>query len=56
MTIQEQVDKLLEERALLMFGVHYAQLDDIRQDEVIGEAVSGFDPKLVDALDADGGE
>ena len=51
MNIKEHVDKLLDERALLLYGVKYDALDPLQQDEVLAEAVSGYDPKLVDLAD-----
>ena len=52
MTASEQVDKMLEELALLNYGVPYAQLDPIKADEMIGQAVKNFKPSLVDLADS----
>lgn len=52
MNIKEHVDKLLNERAALLYGVKYDALDLLKQDEVLAEVVSGFDPRLVDLTDA----
>jgi len=51
MTAKAQVDKLLDEAALLLYGQPYDKLSLLAQDQCIAEAVCKFDPKLVDAAE-----
>lgn len=46
------VDKLLDERAFLLYGLPYDKLSPLSQDKVIAEAVCHFDPRLVDLADS----
>lgn len=52
MSPSEQVDKMLEELALLNYGVPFAALDLCKRDEMICQAVNQFDPRLVDLADS----
>jgi len=52
MSAKEQCDKLLDERALLLYGVKYDALEPIKQSNVIAEAVLNFPPALVDLADS----
>ena len=52
MDAKEQVDKLLDDRALLLYGVRYAALKPLQQDQVLAEAVAKFDPRMVDLADS----
>jgi len=52
MSAKEQCDKLLDEKALLLYGVKYDALDPIKQSNVIAEAVLRFDSKLIDYADS----
>lgn len=50
--VKAAVDKLLDDRAMLLYGVKYDALKALQQDQVIAEAVQNFDSGLVDAADA----
>ena len=56
MDAREQADKLLNDRAMLLFGVPYDALDASKADQVMLEALSGFDGKLIELADDLGGE
>lgn len=51
-TIKEQVDELLDDRAMLLYGVKYEALQPIQRSNVLAEAVAKFDPRLVDLADS----
>ena len=53
MTAIEQADKLLDDTALLMYGVKYQTLDHIKAGLVMREVMLHFDSKLIDVIDAE---
>lgn len=53
-TAIEQADKLLDDAALLMYGVKYVTLDHIKAGRVMAEVLLKFDPRLIDVVDAGG--
>lgn len=52
MSPAEQVDKILDELALLNYGVPFANLDVFKRDEMICQAVKQFVPSMVDLADS----
>ncbi len=52
MTAKEQADKLLDDRAALMFGVAFAALDDLKASQVVCEALAQFTDRQLEQADA----